>query len=62
MFYCELLSGLWIGDTDILVNEKIINDNNIKIIINCTKIFDFPNKLILYHHRFQRSSHILKKK
>jgi len=42
MFYCELLSGLWIGDTDILMNEKFMIDNNIRIIINCTKIFDFP--------------------
>ena len=31
MFYCELLSGLWIGDTDILTNEKFIQDNNITI-------------------------------
>ena len=43
MFYCELLSGLWIGDTDILLNEKFINDNNISIIFNCTQTFDFPN-------------------
>ena len=32
MFYCELISGLWIGDTDILNNEKFIKDNNISII------------------------------
>ena len=43
MFYCELLSGLWIGDTDILMNKKFINDNNISIILNCTQTFDFPN-------------------
>lgn len=43
MFYCELLSGLWIGDTDILLNEKFINDNNISVIFNCTQTFDFPN-------------------
>ena len=42
MFYCELLSGIWIGDTDILINDKFITDNNIRVIINCTKIFDFP--------------------
>lgn len=42
MFYCELLSGLWIGDTDILMNNKFINDNNISIILNCTQTFDFP--------------------
>lgn len=43
MFYCELLSGLWIGDTDILNNEKFIKDNNIGIILNCTQMFEFPN-------------------
>jgi len=42
MFYCELLSGLWIGDTDILHNEKFISDNNITIIFNCTQMFEFP--------------------
>lgn len=42
MFYCELLSGLWVGDTDILMNEKFINDNNISIILNCTQTYDFP--------------------
>ena len=43
MFYCELLSGLWIGDTDILKNQKFIDDNNINIILNCTQMFDFPD-------------------
>lgn len=42
MFYCELLSGLWIGDTDILMNDKFINDNNISVILNCTQTFNFP--------------------
>ena len=43
MFHCELLSGLWIGDTDILNNEKFIKDNNISIILNCTQMFGFPD-------------------
>ncbi len=43
MFYCELLSGLWVGDTDILTNEKFIKDNNISIILNCTQMFNFPS-------------------
>ena len=43
MSYCELLSGLWIGDTDILVNEKFIKDNNISIILNCTQMYLFPD-------------------
>ena len=43
MFHCELLSGLWIGDTDILNSEKFIKDNNISIVLNCTQLFGFPN-------------------
>jgi len=43
MFHCELLSGLWIGDTDILNNEKFITDNNISIVFNCTQLYGFPN-------------------
>jgi hypothetical protein len=42
MFYCELLSGVWIGDIDILQNKNFINDNHISIILNCTEYFDFP--------------------
>jgi hypothetical protein len=42
MFYCELLSGIWIGDTNILTNDNFLKDNNISIILNCTQLFDFP--------------------
>tara|TARA_B100001094_G_C18103541_1_gene757119 strand:- start:764 stop:1177 length:414 start_codon:yes stop_codon:yes gene_type:complete len=41
--YCELLSGIWIGDTNILMNDNFIKDNNISIILNCTQYFDFPS-------------------
>jgi hypothetical protein len=44
MFYCELLSGIWIGDTDILVNKSFIDDNNISVILNCTQLYNFPEK------------------
>lgn len=44
MFYCELLSGIWIGDTDILVNKPFIDDNNISVILNCTQLYNFPEK------------------
>ena len=43
MFTCELLSGLWIGDTDILNSKKFMEDNKIGIILNCTTYFDFPD-------------------
>ena len=43
MYTNELLSGLWIGDTDILNSKKFMNDNQIGIILNCTTYFDFPD-------------------
>ena len=43
MYTNELLSGLWIGDTDILNSKKFMGDNQIDIILNCTQLFDFPD-------------------
>lgn len=43
MYSLELLSGLWISDTDILNSKQFMIDNNISIILNCTQIFDFPD-------------------
>ena len=43
MFTCELLSGIWIGDSDVLNSKKFMNDNQISIILNCTQLFDFPD-------------------
>lgn len=39
MFYCEIISGLWVGDVNILMNQKFIEDNDIGIIFNCTSTF-----------------------
>lgn len=36
MLYTEVLSGLWIGDIDMIYNKKFLEDNQIKVIINCT--------------------------
>lgn len=41
MLYTEVLSGLWIGDIDIMYNKKFIEDNKIKLIINCTIDYKF---------------------
>tara|TARA_Y100000389_G_scaffold115669_1_gene112801 strand:- start:26 stop:448 length:423 start_codon:yes stop_codon:yes gene_type:complete len=43
MYANELLSGLWIGNTDILNSKKFMTDNQIDIIFNCTQLFDFPD-------------------
>ena len=41
MLYTEVLSGLWIGDVDIMYNKKFIGDNQIEVIINCTMDYQF---------------------
>jgi hypothetical protein len=46
MVYAEIISGLWIGNVDMMYNKQFINDNNINIIINCTinfKFNEYPN-------------------
>ena len=39
----ELLSGLWVANTDILNSKQFMKDNQIDIILNCTQLFDFPD-------------------
>ena len=36
MLYTEVLSGLWVSDIDMIYNKKFLEDNQIKVIINCT--------------------------
>ena len=43
MYTNELISGLWIGDTDILNSKQFMDENKIDIILNCTQLFDFPD-------------------
>ena len=43
MFYCEILSGIWISDIDILNNINFLKDKDINVILNCTEIIDFPD-------------------
>ena len=45
MLYTEVLSGLWIGDIDIMYNKKFIEDNQIKLIINCSIDYKFSEHL-----------------
>ena len=42
----ELLSGLWIGDVNDIYNREFYIDNNINIVINCTRdqgFLDLPH-------------------
>ena len=46
MVYVEIISGLWIGNVDMMYNKKFLQDNQITLIINCThnfKFSDLPN-------------------
>jgi len=42
MFCCELISGVWIGDIDIMHSKKFLKENDIGIIINFTIDIRFP--------------------
>jgi len=43
MVYVEILSGLWIGNVDMMYNKKFIMDNDISIVINCTMNYKFSD-------------------
>ena len=46
MFYCEILSGLWISDIDAMYSKEFLKDNTFDIIINCTINYNFPDSNI----------------
>ena len=39
----EIIPGLWLGDKNISLNTKFYKDNQIDIVINCSKTLDFIN-------------------
>jgi len=43
MLYTEVISGLWIGDIDMMYNKQFIADNAITIILNCTSNYKFSD-------------------
>ena len=43
MFYCEVISGIWVADVDILYSNRFYKDNLIEIVINCTYDYSFPD-------------------
>lgn len=66
MLYTEILSGVWIGDVDIMYSNKFLEDNFITIIINCTVTRKFPdnsntqNIRIPLTNNLYQSIHVLK--
>ena len=43
MFYCEVVSGLWVADVDILYSKRFYKDNMIEMVFNCTYDYSFPD-------------------
>ncbi len=43
MFYCEVVSGLWVADVDILYSKRFYKDNMIEMVLNCTYDYSFPD-------------------
>ena len=43
MFYCEIFSGLWCGDVELMNSNKFIIENDINIIVNCTIEYETPS-------------------
>ena len=39
----EIIPGLWLGDKDISMNKQFFKDNDINIVINCSKDLPFIN-------------------
>ena len=39
----EIIPGLWLGDKNISMNRQFFKDNNIEIVINCSKDLPFIN-------------------
>ena len=43
MFYCEVISGIWVADVDILYSKRFYKDNLIEMVLNCTYDYSFPD-------------------
>ena len=43
MLFCEVLSGVWISDIEMLNKTEFLKDNLINIVINCTIDHNFPD-------------------
>ena len=43
MFYVEIISGLWVGDSETMNQASFLKDQKIGIILNCSDIYDFPS-------------------
>ena len=58
MLYAEILSGLWIGDIDVMYNKTFLIENDITIIINCTINYKFTDNKNIQNIRIPLSDNI----
>mgnify|MGYP001302293709 CR=1 FL=1 len=58
----EILSGLWIGDINDSFDKSFIEDNLIKILINCTEDYGFINTIETKKIRIPLSSNLTPEK
>ena len=58
MLYAEILSGLWIGDVDVMYNKNFLIENDITIIINCTINYKFTDNKNIQNIRIPLSDNI----
>lgn len=59
MVYAEIISGLWIGNIDMMYNSKFIKENDITIIVNCTLNVPFSNKISTKNIRIPLSDSLI---
>jgi protein-tyrosine phosphatase len=43
MFYCEIISGLWCGDVELMNSKKFLTENDINVLLNCTIEYESPD-------------------
>jgi hypothetical protein len=59
MVYVEIISGLWIGNVDMMYNKKFIEDNKITLIVNCTHNFKFSDIPTIQNVRIPLSDNLM---
>jgi len=59
MVYVEIISGLWIGNIDMMYNKTFLNDNQITLIFNCTREYKFSDVPTIQNIRIPLSDNLM---
>ena len=59
MVYVEIISGLWIGNIDMMSNKTFLNDNQITLIFNCTQEYKFTGEPTIQTIRIPLSDNLM---